>query len=42
MKNSKALKTLLFSSGLIATGIGAVTLFTPVEGFGKLGVDLRG
>ncbi len=42
MKNSKALKTLLFFSGLIATGIGAVTLFAPVEGFGKLGIDLGG
>ncbi len=42
MKNSKVVKTLLFFSGLIATGIGAVTLFAPVEGFGQLGVDLGG
>lgn len=42
MKNSKALKTLLVFSGLIATGIGVVTLFAPVEGFGRLGIDLGG
>lgn len=42
MKNSKALKALLIFSGLFATGIGAVTLFAPVEAFGKLGIDLGG
>ena len=29
MKNSKVVKTILVISGLIATGIGAATLFAP-------------
>ena len=39
---SRALKTFLLFSGLVATGIGAVTLFAPVNFLGRLGIDLVG
>ena len=42
MKNSKALKALLFFSGLVATGIGTVILFAPVGFLGTLGIDVVG
>ena len=42
MKNSKVLKTYLFFAGLIAIGIGAATLFAPVDFLGRLGIDLVG
>ena len=42
MKNSKVLKTLLFVSGLILVGIGAATLFAPVDFLGTTGIDLGG
>ena len=45
MKNSKALKTYLFFSGLIAIAIGASTLFAPVGFLGRIGpsgIDLGG
>ena len=42
MKRSKALTTLLLVSGLIATGIGAATLFAPVAFLGTSSIDLGG
>ncbi|MEM7334330.1 MAG: DUF4345 domain-containing protein [Chloroflexota bacterium] len=42
MKNSKALKTLLFVSGLILSFIGSATLFAPVDFLGTSGIDLGG
>ena len=40
MKNSKALKTLLFISSLIASGIGVAILFFPVALYATYGVEL--
>ena len=40
MKNSKVLKTILFLSGLIASGIGAAILFTPVAFYTGSGIML--
>ena len=40
MKNSKALKTILFISGLIAAGIGAAILFIPVAFHATTGIEL--
>lgn len=42
MRNSKVVKTILFVSGLILLGIGAVTLFAPVAFLGTSGIDLGG
>ncbi|MBV7327003.1 DUF4345 domain-containing protein [Chloroflexi bacterium TSY] len=42
MKNSKVVKTILFISGLILLGIGAATLFAPVDFLGTSNIDLGG
>lgn len=42
MKHSTVLKTILFLSGLIVTGIGGVILLTPVAYFASNGIDLGG
>ena len=42
MKNSKVVKTILVISGLIATAIGAATLFAPEAFLGTSGIDLGG
>ena len=42
MKNSKALSILLVVSGLIASGIGAAILFTPVAFYATYGIALGG
>ena len=42
MKNSKVIKTILIISGLIASGIGAAILFTPVEFYTTYGIALGG
>ena len=40
MKNSKVLNTILFFSGLIATGIGGAILLTPVAFYATNGIEL--
>ncbi len=40
MKNSNVLKTILFVSGLIATGTGGAILFIPAEFFATNGIEL--
>lgn len=40
MKNSKILKTILFFSGLIASGIGTAILFSPVAFYATNGIEL--
>jgi len=42
MKNSKVLKSILFSSGLIGAGIGAAILLAPTAMFAINGIDLGG
>jgi hypothetical protein len=42
MENSKVLKAILFSSGLIMTGIGGAILFMPMAMFASNGIDLGG
>jgi hypothetical protein len=42
MKNSKVLKTILFVSGFILTGIGGAILFMPMALFASNGIDLGG
>lgn len=42
MKSSKVLKTILIISGLIASGIGAAILFTPVAFYAAYGIELGG
>jgi len=42
MKNSKVLKTILITSGLIASGIGATILFAPVAFYATYGIELDG
>lgn len=42
MKNSKALKTILIISGLIASAIGAAILFTPVAFYATYDIELGG
>lgn len=42
MKNSKVLKTILFISGLIMTGIGGTILFMPVAFYAGNGIELGG
>ena len=42
MKNSKVLKTVLFVSGLIAAGIGAVILLVPSAFYAVNGINLGG
>jgi len=42
MKNSKVLKAILFISGLIAIGIGATILLTPVSFYAASGISLNG
>jgi len=42
MKNSKMLKTILIISGLIASGIGAAILFSPVAFYAAYGIELGG
>jgi len=41
MKNSKVLKTILFISGLILTGIGGAVLFMPVAFFATNGINIE-
>ncbi len=40
MRNSKVLKTILITSGLIATGIGAAILFMPVAFYAAYGIEI--
>jgi len=40
MKNSKMLKTILIISGLIASGVGAAILFSPVAFYATYGIEL--
>ena len=42
MTNSKVLKAILFISGLIAIGIGATILLTPVSFYAASGISLNG
>jgi hypothetical protein len=42
MKNSKVLKTVLFFSGLIATGIGGAILLIPTAFYATYGINLGG
>jgi hypothetical protein len=42
MKNSKVLKTILFVSGFILTGIGGAILLMPMALFASNGIDLGG
>jgi hypothetical protein len=42
MKNSKILKTILIISGLIASGIGAAILFSPVAFYASYGIEPGG
>ena len=42
MKNSKVLKTILIISGLIASGVGAAILFSPVAFYASYGIALGG
>lgn len=42
MKNSKVLKTILFISGLIATGVGGAILFMPAVFYATYGIELGG
>lgn len=42
MKNSKMLKTILIVSGLIASGVGSVILFSPVAFYATYGIELGG
>jgi len=40
MKNSKVLKSILILSGLIAAGVGAAILFSPVAFYASYGIEL--
>ena len=42
MKNSKAVKAILIVSGFLLMGLGAATLFAPVEFLGTSGINLGG
>jgi hypothetical protein len=42
MKNSKMLKTILIISGLIASGVGAAILFSPVAFYASYGIEPGG
>lgn len=42
MKDSKVLKTILFVSGLVATGVGIAILFMPVAFYAGNGIELGG
>jgi hypothetical protein len=42
MKNTKMLKTILIISGLIASGVGATILYSPVAFYASYGIELGG